>query len=310
VFIDVKNPTENQAKKALMIHCFVIEKRDGRIKARAVADGRGQQRYTEEETYSPTVKLESVFFNAFIDAHEGRHVVTIDIKGAFLKAKVPDNLELMVKMTGELAQIMCEIDSSLKVNDEGILYLKCVKALYGHIEAAQLFYDDLNEKIQKDMNFRQNQYDPCVYNKKVGENIMTIRIHVDNLKVSCKSKELLEEVVEQLRKAYGEITVHYGDEHDYLGMVLSYNTQQKTITLNMKKYVEEMLVQFGQENDDQIKIVKTPANNNLFQTRKTTESMVLTKHQSMQFHSNVAKMLFLAKRGRPDILLAVSFLST
>jgi hypothetical protein len=78
----------------------------------------------------------------------------------------------------------------------------------------------------------------------------------------------------------------------------------------MKKYVEEMLVQFGQENDDQIKIVKTPANNNLFQTRKTTESMVLTKHQSMQFHSNVAKMLFLAKRGRPDILLAVSFLST
>ncbi len=64
--------------------------------------------------------------NAFIDAHEGRHVVTIDIKGEFLKAKVPDKLELMVKMTGELAQIMCEIDSSLKLNDEGILYLKCV----------------------------------------------------------------------------------------------------------------------------------------------------------------------------------------
>jgi len=151
VFIDVKNPTENQAKKALMIHCFVIEKRYGWIKAQAVADGCGQQRYTKEETYSPTVKLESVFFNAFIDAHEGKHVITIDIKGAFLKAKVPDNLELMVKMTGELAQIMCEIDSSLKVNDEGILNLKCVKALYGHIEAAQLFYDDLNEKIQKDI---------------------------------------------------------------------------------------------------------------------------------------------------------------
>ncbi len=42
--------------------------------------------------------------NAFIDAHEGRHVITIDIKGAFLKAKVPDDLELIVKMTGELAQ--------------------------------------------------------------------------------------------------------------------------------------------------------------------------------------------------------------
>jgi len=174
----------------------------------------------------------------------------------------------------------------------------------------RLFYDDLNKKIKEDMNFKQNQYDPCVYNKRVGENMITICIHVEDLKVSCKSKELLEEVVEQLRNAYGEITVHYGDEHDYLGMVLSYNPQQKTVTLNMKKYIEDMMGQFEQENADEIKIVKTPANNNLFQTRKTTESMMLSKHQSMQFHSNGAKMLFLAKRGRPDILLADSFLTT
>jgi hypothetical protein len=33
-----------------MIHCFGIEKRDGRFKAQAVADGRSQQRYTEKET--------------------------------------------------------------------------------------------------------------------------------------------------------------------------------------------------------------------------------------------------------------------
>jgi hypothetical protein len=55
VFEKVETPTEEQKRKALMIHCFVIEKRDGRIKARAVADGRSQQRYTEEETYSLTI---------------------------------------------------------------------------------------------------------------------------------------------------------------------------------------------------------------------------------------------------------------
>jgi hypothetical protein len=83
------------------------------------------------------VKLESIFLNAFIDAHEGRHVITIDIKGAFLKA-----------------QIMCEFDDKLRVNGDGILYLKCLKALYGHIEAARLFYDDLNRTIQEDMEFK------------------------------------------------------------------------------------------------------------------------------------------------------------
>ncbi len=71
MFKGLRKPTKEQLRRALMIHCFIIEKRDGKIKARAVADGRTQQRYTEEETYSPTVKLESIILNAFIDAHEG-----------------------------------------------------------------------------------------------------------------------------------------------------------------------------------------------------------------------------------------------
>jgi hypothetical protein len=54
-FENIKKPTLEQIRKALHIHCFVIEKRNGRIKARAVADGSTQDRYSEEETYSPTV---------------------------------------------------------------------------------------------------------------------------------------------------------------------------------------------------------------------------------------------------------------
>jgi hypothetical protein len=36
-----------------------------------------------------------------INALEGRYVTTVDIKGAFLKARVPEDLELIVKMDGE-----------------------------------------------------------------------------------------------------------------------------------------------------------------------------------------------------------------
>jgi hypothetical protein len=157
LFKEIKKPTVEQKKNALMIHCFAMEKRDGRFKARTVADGRSQQRYTEEETDSPTVKLESRMLNAFVDAFEGRHVVMVDIKGAFLKAKVPKNMELMVKMTSELAQIMCEINQGMEGDEQGIIYLRCVKALYGHIEAARLFYDDLNHSIQHKMGFKQKQ---------------------------------------------------------------------------------------------------------------------------------------------------------
>ncbi len=209
VFEKVQEPTMEQMRDALMMHCFVVEKRDGRIKARAVADGRSQQMYTEEETTSPTVKLESIILNAFVDVHEGRSIATVDIKGAFLKAKVLVNLMLMVKITGELASLMCEINHDMKCNEQGVLNLKCVKALYGHIEVARLFYDDLDNMIQKKMNFIQNQYDPCVCNKLDGDEKVMIRVHVNDLKISSKSKDRINEVIGELRSAYEEITIHF-----------------------------------------------------------------------------------------------------
>jgi len=56
--------------------------------------------------------------------------------------------------------------------------------------------------------------------------------------------------------------------------------------------------------------MKTPANDNLFQVRKRTDAVVLSKHGTGQFHSTIVKLLFLAKWGIPDILLAVLFLTT
>ena len=108
------NPMKEQMRKALRVHCFLTEKRDGRIKARAVADGRSQIRCKEEETYSPTVKLESIMLCSLIDALEKRHVITIDIKGAFLKAHVPDDLELIVKMEGDWRNYSQSLTQNLK----------------------------------------------------------------------------------------------------------------------------------------------------------------------------------------------------
>ncbi len=240
VFKGLRKPTAAQMRKALMIHCFVVEKRDGRIKARAVADGRGQTRYSEEETYSPTVQLESIMLNAFIDAFEGRHVATVDIKGGFL----------------------------------------CEKALYGHIEAAR--------------------YDPCVYNKCTKEGVVTIRTYVDDLKISSTSKKQLDYTIEQLRQVYGEITVHLGPEHDYLGVILTYHPEQKKITLNMSKYTEGCIEEFENYDETQVlKIVTTPATDNLYRIRKEDETSLLSTERKNIFHSTVAKLLFLAKRGCP-----------
>lgn len=78
----------------------------------------------------------------------------------------------------------------------------------------------------------------------------------------------------------------------------------------MEKYIQETIRGFREsEPDERIKQVSTPATNNLFKTRDGSVEKVL-KGRAAIFHAIVAKLLFVVKRARPDILLAVSFLTT
>jgi hypothetical protein len=117
-------------------------------------------------------------------------------------------------------------------------------------------------------------------------------------------------VIEQLRKIYDEITVHEGDEYDYLGMIMTHNRENKSVRINMEKYIEGVIDVFlMDEPDEPVKIVATPATNNLFKVRNVGE-IKFSIACAGTFHAIVAKLLFVAKRARPDILLAVSFLTT
>jgi len=125
--------------------------------------------------------------SSLIDAVEKRHVRVIDIKGAFLKAKVPENLELLVNREGQLVQMMSELQPDFKIQRDGFMYLKCVKALYGHVKAARLFYDDLNRCLTEEMGFVRTIM-IRVYKIRTEEGIMIVRMHVDDLNVSSVSE--------------------------------------------------------------------------------------------------------------------------
>jgi hypothetical protein len=64
--------TDEQKKKVLESHMFVVKKRDGKTKARMVAGGNTQRDYmTKEDVSSPTVSTEAVLLTSIVDAHEG-----------------------------------------------------------------------------------------------------------------------------------------------------------------------------------------------------------------------------------------------
>ena len=78
-----------------------------------------------------------------------------------------------------------------------------------------------------------NPYDPCVWNKVIRGEQITICFHVDDCKVSHKSARVINEAIKWLRRDYesifedgsGAMTVHRGQVHKYLGMTIDYSSK-------------------------------------------------------------------------------------
>ena len=119
---------------------------------------------------------------------------------------------------------------------------------------------------------------------------------------------MTEAVLGRLEKRYGKetpVTVTRGDIHEYLGMTIDYSQEGKVV-IRMEDYIENMLDELG--DDTMQGVATTPAAEYLFKVNPDGEP--LDTADSDLFHSNTAKLLFLGKRGRPDIQTPVAFLCT
>ena len=90
--------------------------------------------------------------------------------------------------------------------------------------------------------------------------------------------------------------------HSYLGMTFDFSIPGR-VMVNQEGYISELVA-----SEDLKRPVKTPATADLFDV--DPESPRLDKNKSEDFHSVTAKLLFLSKRTRPDICVAVSFLTS
>jgi hypothetical protein len=144
---------------------FLKRKRDGRLKGRFCADGRGQNKMADFDVSAQTVSLEALFLSLAIDAMEGREVVTVDVEGAFLHADMP--YEVIMEIGPELAEMLADLEPGTYrqfMAPDGKLYVVLDKALYGCIESAKLFYDHISKTLME-FGFERNPYDICVFNK-------------------------------------------------------------------------------------------------------------------------------------------------
>jgi hypothetical protein len=295
--------SDSDKKKILRSLMFLKEKRDGRLKSRFCADGSKQGQYLDvSEWSSPTALTESVLVTSVIEAHEGRTVVTCDIDGAYLYADMPERvfIELDEIMTDIMLKIWPEL--SLYVRPNGKVVLRLMKALYGCVQSSKLFYEHLANVLVK-AGFKANAYENCVFNKTMYGVQCTVAVYVDDIKISSKDPRAVEDTINDLKSVYKKLTISRGKILDYLGMQFNY-TSPGVVSVSMFPLIEEILEELKPEG----KAACSPAAKTLFEVNENAERLSESKKEF--FHSEVAKLLYIAKRGRPDVLTAVSFLTT
>ena len=302
--------TGEERKSIIRSKTFMKEKTrtDGsfdKLKARLVAGGHQQNRsvYTKEETSSPTVATASVFTCATIAAHERRRVITMDIAAAFLNADMLPGKPVYMKLDPVMSAILGQLDANYEMytQQDGSIIVKLEKALYGCVQSAALWYHNLRNTLEEN-GYICNPYDVCVFNKTVEGIQTTVLFHVDDLMASCVKDEYLTQLYNVLVAKYGKVTITSGYDHSYLGMRFLFNRDDGTVNVSMSGFIDDTIGQYGVTGES-----TCPAGENLFIIK---ESPQLNTEQSIRFHTFVAKLLYLSKRTRPDLLTLVSFLTT
>ena len=132
--------------------------------------------------------------------------------------------------------------------------------------------------------------------------------HVDDLKISHADPDVVTSVIKKISEVFGKeapLTVNRGKQHDYLGMNLDFSKENK-VTIRMKNYINDLL---NEAPSDMSGTANSPAASHLF-TVNNQNPVYLDRQTADLFHTMVAKLLFLSKRARPDLQLAISFLCT
>jgi len=226
----------------------------------------------------------------------------MDVGQAYLNAYMKD--EVLMRLDKTIAAILIERDPSYAQfldPKSGEIIVKLNKALYGCVESAKLWYDTLAAKFIS-MGYEVNPFDRCVFQKEIDQGTITVCVYVDDIFATSESDSLLEDLILELEREYKKLTVNRGIRHEYLGMLFIFS-DDGTVYINMEQYTRDVLKECGVTTT-----YAEPATGSLF-TIDTTSPILDTKDSAL-FHRNVAQLLYMATRTRPDIILPVIFLTT
>jgi hypothetical protein len=247
-------------------------------KARLVARGFTQQYGIDyNETFSPTLKQDSLRVVTALAAKYHYKIYQIDIKAAYLNAELDEDIYL-------------EIPEGATAYKRG--YWKLRKALYGLKQSGRLWNETLNKVLTK-IGFKRLRSDPCLYTKqnKQGKIICIVTVYVDDILLTGEDKEI-DTAKKLLNKEFNVTDIGLAD----IIIGIKFVKCGDGYLLHQKRYLDDILTKF---NVDSFK----PCSNTIPEKHN---DLAQRKFDPTKYRQAIGSLLYLAICTRPDILFSVS----
>jgi hypothetical protein len=263
------------------------------LKGRLVAGGHRQDPSIYESKGSPTAKTTTIFLMMADAAHRDRSVTYLDVPCAYLHAKRGDLPKVHMYLQGMVAETYLKMTKTPdERDDKGRILVQIDGGLYGLIESGYLWYHHVKNFLT-DFGMTCTPADPCLFVR--GE--LAVAVYVDDLLITSKVQTESDTLVEKMRETFGDCKFITGKTIDLLGMRFTIKDGAVHVKINL----DDILAGCQQVAD-------TPCSADLFEVKPGP--FQVSDEQKSKFHSLVAKLLYVAKRTRPDILLTISELTT
>lgn len=206
----------------------------------------------------------------------------IDISSAYLYAKIDKDIYLKIpEGYGAFPE-----NYALKLN----------KGLYGLKQAGKLWYEELKDKLVRELKFTQSIFDPGLYYKETSDGSgVYIAVYVDDIKIVTKHQHEIDKFFEHIRTHYD---LKLGKEPvELLNMKLVKETDG-SITISQRNYTRNIIQKCNMTESKPLKTAMTPG-------FKPESSKIITYVPYLELVGSIG---YLAKTSRPDKSFAYSYL--
>ena len=286
-----------------------------KIRGRWVGGGHRQQRgEVLSERVAPTARGTTHSLLMAIAAFEGRKLRVGDIPSAYLQAEhVPANGRPVFIVadrhtTALIIKGMPEYKNLVREN--GTMVLQVMKAMYGLVESAWLWYKEL-EKHLLSIGYHVSTNDRGLFYKRAMKDgkciaLKIASVHVDDI-ISAASpnregSKLEDEFWGSMEAKWPGIKLQRGPQYKHLSWNIEQDPKTGEIRKSQRDYLIEVVNSAGIEGEQ-----KLPCRSNLLESNPNSPK--LNDTMVNRFRSTLQKVAY-AREGRPDFDFTVCYLQS